>query len=232
MSRWLASIRNLEEAKWLLAEPPDIIDLKEPRQGALGALPLAVVRQAVTLIKGRCQISATIGDLPMEPVQIRHAVEEMAATGVDYVKIGLFPDSRVPDCLMALQPLVVQGISLVGVMFADQYLCFSWILLMRQAGFKGVMLDTATKDGRSLLSHLSLNELNNFVELIRSYGLVSGLAGSLQIQDIPKLLPLKPDYLGFRSALCCAGQRESSFDPKAIFLLKRALDGDRTMLKA
>src|SRR5699024_5454690 len=148
--RWLASVRNLEEASWLLAEPPDIIDLKEPRQGSLGALPFATVRQAVTLIKGRCQTSATIGDLPMNPAQICQAVEEMAATGVDYVKIGLFPDDEIADCLMALQPLVLQGISLVGVMFADQCPDFSWIRLMRQVGFKGVMLDTATKDGRGL----------------------------------------------------------------------------------
>jgi uncharacterized protein (UPF0264 family) len=233
VSCWLASIRNLDEAKWLLESPdiPDILDLKEPGQGALGALSFAAVRQAVTLIKGHCQTSATIGDLPMDPRRIYYAVGEMAATGVDYVKVGLFPDSRVPDCIIALQSLAAQGISLVGVMFADQYSHFSWIPLIQQAGFKGVMLDTAIKNGHGLLSHLSLRELSNFVELVRSCGLVSGLAGSLRIQDIPVLLPLKPDYLGFRSALCHAGQRESSLDSKAISLLKRALEDDPTAIE-
>jgi uncharacterized protein (UPF0264 family) len=228
MSRWLASIRNLDEVKQLLElrDIPDILDFKEPEKGILGALSVVIVRQAINLIKGRCQTSATIGDLPMDPMRIHHTVGKMAATGVDYVKIGLFSDSRVPDCLIALQSLTTQGISLVGVMFADQYSPFSWIPLMQQAGFKGVMLDTAIKNGCSLLSHLSLKRLDNFIELARNCGLINGLAGSLRIQDIPVLLPLKPDYLGFRSALCHAGQRESSLDSRAISLLKRALENE------
>ncbi|QBQ53778.1 (5-formylfuran-3-yl)methyl phosphate synthase [Nitrosococcus wardiae] len=224
MNRWLVSVRNLEEVTTVLAEGPDIIDLKEPKEGALGALPSETICQAVGLIGGRCPTSATIGDLSMKPAPICHAVEQIAATGVNYVKIGLFPDGRVPDCLVALQPLAVQGVSLVGVMFADKQPNFSWISLMQQAGFTGAMLDTATKDGRNLLSHLSLAELSGFVQAVRSGGLVSGLAGSLSFEDIPKLLPLGADYLGFRSALCCAGQRQSSLDPKAIVLLKRALN--------
>jgi (5-formylfuran-3-yl)methyl phosphate synthase len=226
MSRWLASVRSLTEVSLLLVAPsglPDIIDLKEPRQGALGALPVATVREAVALVKGRCQTSATIGDLPMEPAQIRRAAEKMAATGVDYVKIGLFTDGRVSDCLIALQPLAVQGIPLVGVMFADRQPNFSWISLMRQVGFKGAMLDTSVKEGRSLLSYLSLAVIADFIEAARNAGLVSGLAGSLSAEDIPLLLPLEPNYLGFRSALCRAGRRGSSLDLEAISLLKSAL---------
>lgn len=223
MSRWLASVRNLEEVSCLLAESPDIIDLKEPGQGALGALPHDTVCKAVALIKGRCQTSATVGDLPMEPTRIYRAVEKMAATGVDYVKIGLFPHGRGPDCLTALQPLAGRGISLVGVMFADKNPDFSWIPLMQQAGFKGVMLDTATKDGFGLLNHLPLSRLGCFIESAHRAALISGLAGSLRIQDVSLLLPLKPGYLGFRSALCCARQRKSNLDPKAISLLRRAL---------
>lgn len=223
MSRWLASVRNLEEVDCLLAESPDIIDLKEPGQGALGALPHDIVRKAVALIKGRCQTSATVGDLPMEPARLYRVAEKMAATDVDYVKIGLFPHERAPDCLMALQPLADRGISLVGVMFADKHPDFSWIPLMQQAGFKGVMLDTATKNGLGLLNHLSLPRLGRFIESAHRVGLISGLAGSLGIQDVPLLLSLKPGYLGFRGALCYAGQRKSNLDSKAISLLRRAL---------
>lgn len=232
MSRWLASVRNLKEVSCLLAEAPDIIDLKDPRQGALGALAPEIVHQAVTLIKDYCQTSATIGDLPMESTQIYRAVEEMAATGVDYVKVGLFPHDGMPDCLIGLQPLAAQGVSLVGVMFADKQPDFSCIPLMQQADFKGVMLDTAVKDGHSLLDHLSLSKLGSFIESAHSAGLVSGLAGSLRIEDIPALLRLKPDYLGFRGALCWARQRESSLDLKAIALLKRIVESDPAQLES
>ena len=33
-------------------------------------------------------------------------------------------------------------------------------------------------------------------------GLLTGLAGSLEAADVPRLLLLAPDYLGFRGALC------------------------------
>lgn len=223
MNRWLVSVRNLAEVNRALAAGADIIDLKEPNRGALGALSPETVRHAVALVGGRCPTSATIGDLPMEPMQIRRAVEEMAVNGVDYVKIGLFSHAQVPACLMALRPLAARGISLVGVIFADQQPDFSWITLMGQAGFKGAMLDTADKNGRNLLNHLSLIELRDFVKTVRGSGLVSGLAGAIGIQEVPQLLPLESDYLGFRSALCHAGQRQSTLDPKAMTLLRRAL---------
>lgn len=228
MSRWLASVRNLEEVSCLLAEGPDIIDFKEPKEGVLGALPSETIRQAVAMIGGRCQTSATIGDFPVDSPQIYQRVLEIAATGVDYAKIGLFPNTQqAADCLMSFQPLAAQGVSMVGVVFADKQPDFYCIHLIRQAGFKGIMLDTAVKDGFGLLSHLSLSELNNFVKLAHSAGLVSGLAGSLSIQDIPKLLSLKADYLGFRGALCVAARnRCSRLDPKAALLIKQAMKED------
>ncbi|ADJ27006.1 (5-formylfuran-3-yl)methyl phosphate synthase [Nitrosococcus watsonii] len=225
MSCWLASVRNLEEISCLLAEGPDIIDFKEPKEGVLGALPLETVREAVALIGRRCQTSAAIGDFPVDSPQIYQRVLEMAATGVDYVKIGLPSNiQQAAACLLSLRPLADQGVSMVGVIFADKRPDFSWTYLIGQAGFKGIMLDTAIKDDFGLLSHLSLSELNNFVKLARSVRLISGLAGSLSIQDIPKLLPLRADYLGFRSALCVAARnRCSRLDPKAVLLIKQAM---------
>jgi (5-formylfuran-3-yl)methyl phosphate synthase len=235
MSRWLASVRSLTEIRLLLtaaAGLPDIIDLKEPRQGVLGALPLSTVRDAVTLIKGRCYTSATIGDLPMEPAPICQTVEKLAATGVDYIKIGLFKNSQVPWCLAALQSLAARKISLVGVIFADQQPDFSWISLLAQAGFKGAMLDTSIKEeGCSLLNYLPLTALVDFVEVARSAGLISGLAGSLSVEDLPLLLPLEPNYLGFRSALCHQGQRKSNLDLDAIALLNRTFQEQKQQAK-
>jgi dihydroneopterin aldolase len=39
-----------------------------------------------------------------------------------------------------------------------------------------------------------------------------GLAGSLKAEDVPDLLTLAPDLLGFRGALC-RGRRSASLDP-------------------
>ena len=71
MTMMLASVRSLDEALFALEAGADLIDLKEPSHGALGALDHAAVRVCVQAIGGRRPVSATIGDIPsMEP----HAV--------------------------------------------------------------------------------------------------------------------------------------------------------------
>ena len=91
MTGMLASVNSLEEALLALSANVDIIDLKQPALGALGALETDLVKAIVNEINGRCPVSATIGDLPMQPEIVYQAVKAMAETGVDYVKIGFFP---------------------------------------------------------------------------------------------------------------------------------------------
>ena len=45
---------------------------------------------------------------------------------------------------------------------------------------------------------------------------MAGLAGSLRMDDINPLLALKPDYLGFRGALCHELQRVAMIDALAV----------------
>ena len=97
MTRMLASVANLEEALLVLQAGADLIDLKAPAAGALGALPPEAVRQIVTAVAGRRPVSATIGDLPMEPARVLEAAREMAATVVDFVKVGFFPGGDWPE---------------------------------------------------------------------------------------------------------------------------------------
>src|SRR5436190_23609999 len=85
----LASVTSLAEAKLALGADVDIIDLKDPTSGALGALPVAVGRDVVTWIGGRKPVSATIGDVTSGSAdQLRHSIAATAACGVDYVKVG------------------------------------------------------------------------------------------------------------------------------------------------
>ncbi len=92
MTGMLASVNSVTEALLVLNAQVDIIDLKQPERGALGALDTDLVKQIVAEIAGRCPVSATVGDLPMQPELVFNAVKAMANTGVDYVKIGFFPE--------------------------------------------------------------------------------------------------------------------------------------------
>lgn len=223
MTRLLASVTNADEAQAALEGGADIIDLKNPLQGALGALPLADIGKIVALMDGRRIISATVGDLPMEPSLLASAVKETAATGVDIVKIGLFGTQDHKACIEAMRPLAAAGIKIVAVLFADMTPDFSLLPRLAATGFHGVMLDTAVKDGQRLTSWLGPEALRLFVEQGRALRLLSGLAGSLAIDDVPALKVLAPDYLGFRGALCLGSKRTATLDVQRLQDVRKVL---------
>jgi dihydroneopterin aldolase len=213
MTLFLASVRNEAEAEIALLTRADIVDLKEPTQGALGALDRDTTSSIVSLVAGRVPVSATIGDLPMQPETIRNAVLERAACRVDYVKFGLFPNGDAQRCLDTLRP-VARRVRLIVVLFADRLPDFDAVAAAAVMGAAGIMLDTADKSSGSLLTHLDGREVARFVTHAKAEGLSVGLAGSLTAADVPELLALEPDLLGFRGALC-HGSRGASLDAVA-----------------
>jgi len=219
----LASVRTLDEALFALEAGADFIDLKEPSQGALGALDHAAVRVCVQAIGGRRPVSATIGDIVcMDPREMTAAVERMAATGVDYIKIGFFVHPQAFDCARALTGLA-RKTRLVAVLFADEPYDIRLVNALADASFAGAMLDTAHKTGKSLRDWCNDGELGEFVNRARAQGLLTGLAGSLRMEDIAPLLTIEPDYLGFRGALCSGSNRNQGLDAKAFAKIRSAI---------
>ena len=225
MTLLLASVTGPDEAAVALAHGADIIDLKDASRGALGALDRDVLRATVAAVSGRRPVSAVTGDLPMEPDVIAAAVTRTAETKVDYVKVGLFPGPRRQDCIRALAPLA-QTTKIVGVMFADRSADNDLIKLMAEAGFVGAMLDTADKRAGRLIDCMDVAALRVFVGACREHGLMAGLAGSLEAPDVPRLLLLEPDYLGFRGALCVGRDRTARIDPAAIAIIRELIPLD------
>ncbi|HQR61046.1 MAG TPA: (5-formylfuran-3-yl)methyl phosphate synthase [Methylophilaceae bacterium] len=212
MTRLLASVTSAEEAMIALEAGADIIDLKNPAQGTLGALPLDVIRAIVKVVDGRRPVSATIGDLPVQPSLLAGRVAETASTGVDIIKVGFFGNTGHQEAVRALTPLVAMGACIVAVLFADHRPDMKLLPLLENAGFYGVMLDTENKNGGRLTDYLGLDALHDFVIASRSKRMQVGLAGSLMESDIASLSLLKPDYLGFRGALCANHERKAMLD--------------------
>ena len=220
MTRMLASVTDGAEAEIAVAGGADIIDIKDPAKGALGALPPLEVAAIVAAIAGRRPSSAVTGDLPMQPALVLAAAQAMAASGVGYVKIGIFPDAAAADCIRALAPLA-RATALVGVMFADLELDLALLPLMAQCGFAGAMLDTARKGGAGRLTdRRDFAFIGDFARACREHGLLCGLAGSLEAPDIPRLLAAGPDFLGFRGALCAGHERRASIDAGALAMIR------------
>lgn len=222
----LASVADPEEAETALALGAEVLDLKDPRAGALGAWPSERLEAAVARFGGRVILSATTGDLPMDPASLRDAAERVAASGVDVVKIGLFANEGRAEVLAALRPLTVRGVRLVAVLLADRDPDLRELAPFAEAGFAGVMLDTADKRRGGLRAHLDDARLARFVGDVHGLGLLCGLAGSLRVADIAPLAQLGPDYLGFRGALC-GGERTDCLDPEAFGRVHTALEGAR-----
>jgi uncharacterized protein (UPF0264 family) len=229
MTGMLASVNSRQEARLALVMDVDIIDLKQPSLGALGALEIDLIKAIVSDIAGACPISATIGDLAVQPDIVFNAVEAMVNTGVDYIKIGFFPGG---NWLATLQKLHDQTehwkrdkkTNLIAVLFADTQLDLTIVSDFKNHGFSGVMLDTMDKQKGSLTQLMTSTTIAQFVKLAQHEQLLCGLAGSLKIEDIAQLLAFQPDYLGFRGALCRHHDRTEQLNQSAILDIKQAME--------
>jgi uncharacterized protein (UPF0264 family) len=227
---FLASVASLEEAAQALELGADILDLKQPALGALGAWPIPAVAAAVQRFGGSVPLSATIGDVPALAEVVAPRVRATAATGVDFVKIGLFAGADHRACIEALVPAAAEA-RLVAVLMADEAPELDLLAPLAAAGFAGAMLDTADKARGGLRRHLDTATLSAFVGIARRHGLLCGLAGSLTRDDIDPLARLAPDYLGFRGALC-GGDRKAGLDRASFQGVRAALNASQQVAPA
>ena len=66
MTRMLASVADAAEADVVLQLGADVVDLKDARRGALGAVPLDTAREAIAAVARRRETSAALGDPPYD----------------------------------------------------------------------------------------------------------------------------------------------------------------------
>lgn len=215
LPRLLASVNCLTEAELVEALGVDIIDLKDPHNGALGALPTDLIKRIVATLDAASVTSATIGDIDTDPRDVSAAIEAVAATGVNYVKAGVDAGLDFDRLLHAIAPLT-KDIKIVLVLFADQPVIVDAAGKAAAVGVHGIMLDTASKVGASLRDYRQPQQLLDFVNDARRHGLLTGLAGSIGLDDIAPLTATGPDYLGFRGALCAGHRRTQAIDPEAV----------------
>jgi (5-formylfuran-3-yl)methyl phosphate synthase len=225
LTLFLASVRDAEEVELALGAGADIVDLKDPGQGALGALTPDTIAACVKQVAGRAPVSATIGDLTLEGDSVRAAIRNTAALGVDYVKLGIFPGGNAQRGLKRLSGDTGK-LRVILVLFADAMPEFDAIALAARIGAHGVMFDTLGKRAGSLPDHMSYMGLADCIAAAKAEGLIVGLAGALQARHVPSLVALQPDLLGFRGALCHGGDRAMPLDPERLAAI-RALIPER-----
>ena len=225
MTALLASVRSSEEAFDAAQAGADLIDLKEPRGGALGCVSIDEIKRIVAMLRARYPvkpISATIGDVPTEARdEIAARVIEVSDTGVDYVKVGVTPGPAARRCLVELAGLPA---AVVPVLLCDAGIDEDLTRFAVELGFAGIVFDTVMKDGRTIFDCVDVDTLKACLRVAGAGGGMTGLAGSLRWAQLAMIHELAPDIAGFRTALCGDG-RSGRLDPVRVARWAEALHG-------
>ena len=231
--RLLVSPMNMEEAHAALAGGADILDVKNPKEGSLGANFPWVIRSVADLAGGRVPVSATIGDLEFKPGTASLAALGAASSGADYIKAGLLGVKTYDQAEEMLKAIVraVKDLDPAKKVVASGYSDYSRVgsispMLLPAAASKAgadvVMLDTAIKDGRPTFDFMDEKSLVEFIELGHSLGLEVALAGSIGFSHLDMLIRLQPDIIGVRG-IVCGGDRRRAVEKDLVVKVKDAL---------
>jgi uncharacterized protein (UPF0264 family) len=203
-SKLLVSVRSAAEARAALAGGADLIDVKEPSRGPLGAADYDVIREVLAAVAGRTPVSAALGewmDWDDRPVP----------EGLEYIKWGMGGLRDLPTAAFAPMRKSKYGRHPVLVAYADFQRAQSpdpgWLVAYAiRFQFPAFLLDTAIKDGSTLLDWIAPAMLARMRFFLADAGVKIALAGSLDEAAIRKLAPLAPDWFAVRGAVCVGGR--------------------------
>jgi (5-formylfuran-3-yl)methyl phosphate synthase len=231
--RLLVSVVDADEARLAVAGGVDVVDVKNPAEGSLGAPVPAVIARVRDAVPPELALSVAVGDLPALPGTAALAALGAARSGAAYVKIGLWGASTEDAAVAVLRAAreAVEGeAAVVAVTYADAARVPSrplppsaLVAAARRAGVTGCLLDTAVKDGRGLLAWLAPAALTALVAEAHGAGLEIGLAGELRAEDLATIRDTGADLAGVRSAACRDGRRTAELDPARIAGLRALL---------
>lgn len=223
----LVSVLSVREVEAAVDGGADIVDVKDPAEGSLGAPRVHTVRRVRAATPPGVPVSVAIGDMPDLPGLAGLAAAGAASCGVEYVKVGLMGSvtpAAAGELLASVSSAVREtrpGTMVMAAGFADAARVGALpvehlVAAALAGGADGCMIDTAVKDGSSLFDALAEAALARFVASCREAGLLCALAGSLRPEHLPELAALGPDIIGVRGAACAGERRSGSVDARAV----------------
>lgn len=228
--RLLISVRDRQEAKLALRAGVDLIDIKEPRAGSLGAASPSTIREVFSCAGDRVPLSVALGEL-MDP---RPLVGLPAGTSC-YVKLGLAGCSKDRDWHLHWRERIEQlpsGVRPVAVVYADWRAAGApppgeVLEHVQPLGCRAVLVDTFGKSRGNLLMHWSLEQIADFVTRVHRLSLPAVVAGSLQASLTREVVCLGADCIAFRGA-ACRGGRSGPLDQDLLVQLVQSVRRART----
>lgn len=235
MSGLLVSVRSASEARIALDAGADVIDVKEPARGPLGAADLVTISEIAAAVETRAPLSVALGEMLDVCGHGYRAGEasilpELLPATVCFAKLGLAGGSRLNNWRQLWRSnldRLPSHVAPVAVIYADWHaagaprpeeIVETAVLLNCSA----VLVDTFCKDGCGLLSHCTVGELTKLAERVHAAGKMLVLAGSLNHDSIGRVLAVGPDLVAVRGA-ACEGSRVSSVSFERVQQLKHLL---------
>lgn len=214
----LISSIDEKEALEAIAGGADIVDVKNPLEGALGANYPWVIKRIKEITPKNLKVSCTLGEVGNFPGSVSLAALGAASLGIDYIKVGLYGIKTPEDAIFLLQQVSRAAkecnpkikIAVAGYADAEKIGAIDPLLIpeiAHKAQLEVAMLDTSSKEGKSLFDHLSIETLKKFISSAHGFGLKTALAGSLRKQDLPVVYGLGADIAGLRGAACTNNNR-------------------------
>ncbi|MBI1346331.1 hypothetical protein GC163_08570 [bacterium] len=232
---WLVSLRDPVELPAALSAGVDFIDLKDVDRGSLGMASEANIAAFTAQLKQFApdrHCSLALGELSEWPDgRLPIAVPD----NVGWVKLGLSQccgDANWQARWLRVRRQIDQsaGRSLhwIAVAYADAEVAHSPSVgaILDAAAITdcwGLLIDTYSKSGQSLLDWLGVDRLQTLIEKAQTAGLKVALAGQVGIHDVPSLAGLQPDIVAVRSAVCVDGVRTKPLCPTRLAQFRQQL---------
>ena len=210
----LVSVMSAAEASAALAGGADVIDAKDPRRGALGAVSLNALREIRAAVDDVHLVSAALGDADDEAAIERDA-RAFTAAGAALVKVGFAGITDIGR-VRALTAAAVRGAgagngAVVVVAYAD--VVHAAVLapgvlarVAAHAGAAGLLVDTAEKGGAGLRALVPPRVLAAWVADAQAAGLLVAVAGQLTADDLSFARDAGAAIAGVRGAACEGGR--------------------------
>jgi len=234
----LVSVRSAAEAEIALQGGADLIDVKEPRFGSLGAASHETIAAVARQVAGKAPVSAAMGEL-LDQIPSTESFPqggngwlrpECVPPGVALVKFGLAGCGDLDDWARIWKhsvSLLPHHVTPVAVIYADWRTACApspdeILEAATDTDCATVLVDTFDKQAGGLFDYWPPRSLSPFVDSLKQRKMRVVLAGSLNESVLEQACALAPDYIALRGALC-DGDRSGPISLRRVRHFKDAL---------
>ena len=226
MTGLLVSVRDADEACQALAGGADVIDVKEPLRGALGAADHNVWHDVRQAIPTDFPLSVALGELTDGKIAQRAAL----VPRIQFAKVGMSGCLDLADWPTPWEQVLGQlpiETKRVAVGYVDHRAARApdpreVLRLAPAVNCRTLLLDTFAKDQGDLFDHLDDSQLALLARKCRAAGIALVLAGSLKLTSIERALSFAPALVAVRGA-ACRGDRTGTVCERLVKRLKRRI---------